>query len=117
MDYSSLCQDILNIDGRVRYAAVSDESGETKFGGQREGIVNFLSPEETKRSNIQALARWSLRNSLSEKIGKGKYAMAEYEKLKRITFPLENEQLLLVTTEVNADHDKIIADILSLLNK
>jgi hypothetical protein len=43
---------------------------------------------------------------------RGKYAMAEYEKIKRITFPLKENHLLLVTTEVDADHGKIIRDIL-----
>ena len=62
-----------------------------------------------------ALARWGLRNALAPKIGKGKYAMAEYEKLKRITIPLENYQLLLVTTEVEADHQKIIDNILNMI--
>ena len=38
--------------------------------------------------------------------------MSEYQKIKRITFPLEQNHLLLVTTEVDADHDKIIKDIL-----
>lgn len=64
---------------------------------------------------MQALARWGLRNALAPKIGKGKYSMAEYEKLKRITFPLEESDLLLVTTEVDADHKKIINNILDLL--
>src|SRR5215212_12073000 len=115
MDYNSLTKDIMNLDQKVRFAAVCDDSGEIKYGGQREGISNLLSPEETKRSNIQALARWSLRNSLSSKIGKGKYAMAEYEKIKRITVPLENDHLLLVTTEVEADHENIINNVLKLV--
>jgi hypothetical protein len=116
MDYNKLCRDILNLDPKVRYAGVCDDTGEIKHGGQREGIKNLLSPEETKKSNLQALARWGLRNSLSPKIGKGKYSMAEYEKLKRITFPLEGESnLLLVTTEVDADHTKIINNTLEFL--
>ena len=41
--------------------------------------------------------------------------MSEYEKIKRITFPLEEYHLLLVTTEVDADHNKIISDILPML--
>jgi hypothetical protein len=115
MDYDKLCKDILNLDPKVRYAGVCDDTGETKYGGQREGIKNLLSSEETKKSNMQALARWGLRNALVPKIGKGKYSMAEYEKLKRITFPLEESDLLLVTTEVDADHKKIINNILDLL--
>jgi hypothetical protein len=36
-------------------------------------------------------------------IGKGKFAMAEYEKVRRFTIPVDNEHLLLVSTEVDAD--------------
>jgi hypothetical protein len=115
MDYGKLCKEILDLDPKIRFAGVCDDTGETKFGGQREGIKNLLSPEETKRSNLQALARWALRNSLSPKVGKGKYAMAEYEKVKRITIPLDNSHLLLVTTEVNADHSGVIDQVLKLV--
>lgn len=116
MDYGRLCKDIMNLDSKIRFAGICDETGEIRYGGQREGIKNLLSPEETKRSNLQALARWGLRNSLAPKIGKGKYAMAEYEKIKRITVPLENYHLLLITTELEADHDKIIDNTLKLIN-
>ena len=117
MDYSELCKDIMNLDSKIRFAGICDETGEIRYGGQREGIKNLLSSEETKRSNLQALARWGLRNSLASKIGKGKYAMAEYEKIKRITFPLENHHLLLITTEIGADHTKIIDGVLQLLRR
>jgi hypothetical protein len=117
MEYNSLTKNIMNLDNKVRFAAVCDDSGEIKYGGQREGIPNLLSPEETKRSNIQALARWSLRNSLAAKIGKGQYAMAVYEKIKRITIPLENDHLLLVTLEIDSEHEKIINEILSFIKK
>jgi len=115
MDYTKFCKDILDIDKKVRFAGVCDESGEIKFGGQREGIKNLLTAEETKKSNLQAMARWGLRNSLSPKVGKGKYAMAEYEKIKRVTFPLDPDHLLLVTTEVDADHMSIINGIIKQL--
>ena len=115
MDFDRLCKDILGLESKIRFAGVCDDSGAIKYGGQREGITNLLSPEETKRSNLQALARWALRNSLASKVGKGKYAMSEYEKIKRITFPLDENHLLLVTTEVDADHNKIIRDILPML--
>jgi hypothetical protein len=113
--YVQLCKDILNLDPKIRYAGVCDDTGEIKYGGQREGVKNLLSPEETKRSNVQALARWGLRNALAPKVGKGKYSMTEYEKLKRITVPLEGDHLLLVTTEIDADHSKFIDRILKLL--
>jgi hypothetical protein len=66
---------------------------------------------------LQALARWGLRNALASKVGKGRYAMAEYEKVKRITIPLENNHLLLITTEVEADHGRIIGNVLKLIHR
>ncbi len=117
MDYSKLCKDIFDSDLRVRFAGVCDDSGEIKYGGQRDGVQNILSPEETRKSNLQALARWGLRNSLSPKTGRGKYAMAEYEKIKRITVPLGSDHLLLVTTEVDANHNQIIQNILKMVNQ
>jgi hypothetical protein len=117
MDYSKLCKDISDSDPKVRFAGVCDDSGEIKYGGQRDGIQNILSPEETRKSNLQALARWGLRNSLSPTTGRGKYAMAEYEKIKRITVPLGSDHLLLVTTEVDANHNQIIQNILKMVNQ
>jgi hypothetical protein len=117
MDYNRLCKDILGLDTKVRFAGVSDVTGEIRFGGQREGIKNLLTPEETKLSNIQAMAEWALRNSLATKVGRGKYAMTEYEKIKRITFLLDLDHLLLVTTEVDIEHMKVIESIIKQLGK
>jgi len=117
MDYDKLCKDILKFDSKVRFAGVCDETGEIRFGGQRQGVKNLLTAEETKKSNLQAFARWGLRNSLATKVGKGKYAMAEYEKIKRISIPLDADHLILVTTEVAADQVDIINSILNQLRK
>ena len=115
MDFDMLCKSILEIDPLVRFAGVCDHTGEIKHGGHANGIQNLLSADETKRSNLQALARWGLRNTLAPKIGYGKYSMTEYEKIKRITMPLKGEHLLLVTTEIRADHVKIIRAVLDLI--
>jgi hypothetical protein len=73
MDYGKLCKDILNLDPKVRFAGVSDDSGDIKYGGQREGVKNLLIARGNKNSNLQALARWGLRNSLAPRVGKGLY--------------------------------------------
>jgi hypothetical protein len=115
MDFDTLCKSILEIDPQIRFAGICDHTGEIKHGGHADGIQNLLSADETKRSNLQALARWGLRNTLSPKIGYGKYSMTEYERIKRITIPLKQDHLLLVTTEIQADHVKIIQSILKII--
>lgn len=52
MDYGKLCKEILDLDPKIRFAGVCDDTGETKFGGQSDGVKNLLPPEETKKSNL-----------------------------------------------------------------
>ena len=118
MDYDQICKKVLDIDPKVRFAGICDETGETKYGGMRDGKPSLLSPQESQKSNLQAVGRWGLRKSLTSKTGRGIYAMTEYEKLKRITFPLDDDDhLLVVTTEVDADHGNIISNTLKLINQ
>ena len=42
--------------------------------------------------------------------------MAEYEKLKRITFPINKKYLLMLTTETNTDHANVISKVLELIH-
>jgi hypothetical protein len=34
MDYGKLCKEILDLDPKIRFAGVCDDTGETKFGGK-----------------------------------------------------------------------------------
>ena len=108
-------KDIFGLDQKIRFAAVCDRTSDIKHGGQREGVRSFLSTEQTRQSVQQAWNRWKLRGAMESTIGKGKFAMAEYEKVRRFTIPIDNEHLLLVSTEVDADLN-IIYKILKLIH-
>ena len=109
MDYKRIYEDIMNSEPKIRLVTICDSNGEIMHSGHREGVQNLLSPEESKKSLELAVNSWKTRSELVPKIGKGKYVLAEYEKLKRITMPLGDEQhLLYITTEPEADHSRII---------
>jgi hypothetical protein len=117
MDFGKICKEVLDLDPNIRFAGIYDDTGETKYGGMREGLTSHLSPEETKKSIQLALGRWGLREALTPKTGKAKYAMAEYEKIKRVTLPVDDDYFLLISMEVEADHNKIIDSILKLIKQ
>ena len=108
MDYQKLQSDIMNIDPKIRLVTICDINGKVMFSDHRQGVKNLLSPEESKESLELAVNSWKIRSKLAPKIGKGKYVLAEYEKIKRITMPLGDNHLLYVTTEPEADHQNII---------
>ncbi|MGB6675000.1 MAG: hypothetical protein WBE34_21445, partial [Candidatus Nitrosopolaris sp.] len=108
MDYKRIYESIMNSDPKIRLVTICDPNGKIMHSDHREGVKNLLTPEESKKSLELAVNAWKTRSQLAPKIGKGKYVLAEYEKIKRITMPLGDEHLLYVTTEVDADHSVII---------
>src|ERR671911_653820 len=114
MDYQKLQVDIMNIDPKIRLVTICDINGKVMFSNHRQGVKNLLSTEESKESLELAANSWKIRSKLAPKIGKGKYVLAEYEKIKRITMPLGDNHLLYITAEPEADHSNIINRIRSL---
>ncbi|MBM2818503.1 MAG: uncharacterized protein HW410_185 [Nitrosarchaeum sp.] len=114
MIYKSIFDKVLDIDPKIRFATIFDMNGKVLFSVHREGVQNLLSTEESQKSLQLAINAWKSRNEVSDKIGAGKYALVEYEKLKRITLPLDSEHILYITTDVEADHAPIITRALRL---
>jgi hypothetical protein len=88
MNYQKLYTDVMNIDTKIRLVTICDINGKVMFSDHRQGVKNLLSTEESKESLELAVNSWKTRSKLAPKIGKGKYVLAEYEKIKRITMPL-----------------------------
>ena len=81
----------------IRHSIVTDTEGNIITVNHRPGVINYLSEEETRASLIRAASAWKGRKQLSPKIGRGLYAVAAFEKLTRITFPLGNDNLIFVS--------------------
>lgn len=113
-EFYSLYNSIMNLDAKVRFVTILDKSGEVLFGGQREGIENYLSEEDQKKSIKHVTDAWFSRNQFSSGIGEGKYAMAEYEKVKRFTFPLNEGHIVYITTEPSLDQHSFIDSVLKI---
>jgi hypothetical protein len=108
MDYQSLHKKIMMMSPAIRFATIFDITGRIKYSGHRKGVKNLLTPSESRQSLKLAVTAWKIRSRLSRKIGKGKYVLAEYAKIKRVTMPLGKKHLLYLTTSPGANHGKII---------
>ncbi len=97
MDFAQLLEKIMSSDPNIRHSIVSDNEGNILATSHREGVANFLSPEETAASLKRAAVAWKGRNELTPKIGKGLYAIAAFEKITRMTFPLGEDNLIFVS--------------------
>jgi len=114
MDFEQLCKDVMDIDTSIRFAMVVD-NGTKRIGGYRYDVVGMLDSNELEQSIAYAHERMEGRRLAEDKLGRTRYAMAEYEKVKRVTFPISEEILLLVSMDPDSNHLKIIEKILTLL--
>ena len=114
MNYQKIHQDIISLDGNIRMVTICDTDGKIMYSDHRPGVSNLLTPDESRKSLEMAVNAWKSRSQLASKIGKGKYVLAEYEKIKRITMPFGDSHLVYVTTEPPANHANIISGIMSL---
>jgi hypothetical protein len=97
MDFEKLLQIIMDSDVNIRHSVVTDIEGNIITVNHRPGVINYLSEEETAASLKRAASAWKARKQLSPKIGKGLYAVAAFEKITRITFPLGSNNLIFVS--------------------
>jgi hypothetical protein len=100
-------KDIISIDPNIRLVTICDTNGNILLYRHRQGVQNLLTRDESKKSLEMAMDSWKVREGLSDKIGKGMYVLAEYEKIKRLTMPFGDHLLLYLTTEIEADHSNI----------
>ena len=116
MDYNQLCKDTMDLDPAIRFSMVVVD-GVSRFGGYRYDVVGVLDSDELTQSIHYAYERMAGRFLAEEKLGRTMYAMAEYENVKRVTFPLDQKTLLLVSMNVKSNHNKIIKSILKAISR
>ncbi len=105
---------ILEANKNVRYACICDDDGKILWNSRRNDIQSLMTLEETKASLKRACENWKDRDKLSAKIGRGRYIIVDYEKLKRITVPLSNNHLLYI--HVEGDKPEYIGDIMKIVD-
>ena len=106
----ALCNEILTLDDSIRFAALANDMGKVLGAKFRPGVQALLTKEEIEDNTIKAVLRMKTREDYEQKLGKTIYTFSLYDKVKRVSIALnqENYSLLMVSFEVEADHEAII---------
>ena len=97
--YEQLLNMLMDFNESIRFAAVCDSKGEILWNSQRAGIQNIIPMADTKKTLQRAIGAWQERSQVADKVGRGLYVIAAYEKIKRITIPLGNGNLLFISID------------------
>jgi hypothetical protein len=104
------CRQILAEDSCIRFAGISDKFGNQIVGEYRKGLIPLLTECQSDLSAIESIIRMNTRRDLQLQIGKPIYSFTVYEKIKRTTLSLDNEDypILMISFDIEADHESII---------
>jgi hypothetical protein len=105
-----ICGEIVELDGSIRFAGIANIMGKLVSAKFKPGVQLLLTKEEIEDNIIKAVLRMKTREDYEQKLGKTIYTFALYDKVKRASIALdqENYSLLMVSFDVAADHDSII---------
>src|SRR5919112_1601403 len=122
--FNKFCKQVVNLDGKIRFAGIADEDGKLKSMAERPGLNPLLTPEERAQYAITAATRQFTRLRWEYMLGKIQYASSKYEKLMRATIPITDEfsvlsfvLLLSFDPGTNNFHQLITEKIIPLINK
>ncbi|MDH3501781.1 MAG: hypothetical protein OEL69_04655 [Nitrosopumilus sp.] len=95
--YEKLLNMLMDFNSSIRFAAVCNSKGDILWHSQRTGIKNIIPLADTKKTLQRAVSAWQERSKITDIVGRGLYVIAAYEKIKRITIPLDAGNLLFIS--------------------
>jgi hypothetical protein len=95
--YEKLLNMLMDFDEAIRFAAVANSTGEILWHSQRKGVKNIVSFKDTKQTLLRAINAWKENFRIQNLVGSGLYSISSYEKIKRITVPLDNGNVLFLS--------------------
>ena len=117
MNYNKFCEEIVNLNPKVRYAGVYNTVSGDVYEKAAKEIERLFTKEQTKKSLTQAYMRWKTREALSDISGKPIFTMTKYEKINRMTMPCGKNTLLMVTMQSDLEPQTILTNVLELIEK
>jgi hypothetical protein len=115
----SFGEQLLNFQKSLRWVGVANRYGVLLSGEQRDNLKPFMTEEENEEYAANAVNRYTTRIKFQTKIGKLNYAFGRYEKISRVTIPINQYYYLLLTfdTEEKNYDDLIMNKIVPLIRK
>src|SRR5919198_2490210 len=117
--FDKMCNDIFALSTAIRSAIVIDKMGRLVAGGMRKGINSMEKKDDSQKLYVQFALRSIMREDFDEQFGKTIYSFSERERIKLVSFPLDNQRHILRVSidKKEASHNEIIDKILKIISK
>ena len=116
MNYEKLCDFAKQADSKIRFAGVINSRGRLIAGGMISSKKRLGDRKRDEMLYMELALRVKMRSEFDNDLGKVKFSMSFREKLIVMSFPMEND-VLMVSMERKTKFEQIAFNILKLTEK
>lgn len=114
-DLEKICRDIIALDPKMRSARLINSRGHLIAGGMKEGLLSLEAQKQDEMMFMELALRVRMRHEFDNEFGEVHFSMSYREKVIVMSFPLTNNDVILVSSEKGVDFGKIPFDVLKII--
>lgn len=114
-ELEKICKKIISLDSKMRSARLINSRGHLIAGGMKEGLLSLEAQKQDEMMFMELSLRVRMRHEFDKEFGEVHFSMSYRDKVIVMSFPLSNDDVILVSCEKDADFGKIPFDILKII--
>ena len=114
-ELEKICQGIIDLDPKMRSARIINNRGHLVAGGMKGGLRSLEDVKQDEMMFMELALRVRMRHEFDRELGAVEFSMSYREKVIIMSFPLSNDDVLLVSGEKEIDFSKIPFQIMDMI--
>jgi len=114
-ELEKICQKIIGLDPKMRSARLINSRGHLTAGGMKGGLLSLEAQKQDEMMFMELALRVRMRQEFDDEFGKVHFSMSYRDKVIVMSFPLSNDDVLLLSCEKDMDFGKLSFDVLKII--
>ena len=112
-----ICQEIIDLDPKMRSARFISARGHLTAGGMKDGLFSLEAKKQDEMMFMELALRVRMRHEFDTEFGIVHFSLSYRDKVIVMSFPLSNDDVLLVSREKDANFGEIPFKILKIIEQ
>jgi len=114
-ELEKICQKIIKLDPKMRSARLINSRGHLIAGGMKDGVFSLEAQKQDEMMFMELALRVRMRHEFDGEFGEVHFSMSYREKVIVMSFPLSNDDVLLLSCEKELDFGKLPFKVLKII--
>ena len=114
-ELEKMCHEIIALDSKMRSARFINSRGHLTAGGMKDGLLSLEAQKQDEMMFMELALRVRMRHEFDNEFGEVHFSMSYRDKVIVMSFPLSNDDVLLLSCEKETDFGKLPFNVLKII--